>query len=86
MYAPIPTVALPYANMIRQVTAATHPSFLTHAVHLDRTKKRLYVLGEVNKRFVVSPDVDLLLEDGDRAVREEKDAAISMEGLITMDD
>ena len=44
-----------------QVSAATQPSFLQHAVHLDPVEKRLCVLGEVNRRFVVSPDIDTLL-------------------------
>lgn len=44
------------------VNAATQPSFLQQAVHLDMSKKQLTVLGEVNKQFVVSPDIDYLLE------------------------
>jgi DNA-directed RNA polymerase III subunit RPC4 len=37
------------------------PSFLQHAVYLDMPNKQLCVLGEVNKRFVVSPNVETLL-------------------------
>ncbi|KAJ6474600.1 RNA polymerase III RPC4-domain-containing protein [Mycena vitilis] len=48
-------------GMLLDVTAATQPSFLQHAVCLDFAEKRLTVLGEVNKRFVVSPDIDTLL-------------------------
>jgi len=44
-----------------KVTAATQPSFLHHAVHLDLQSKRMCVVGEVNKRFVVSPNIDALL-------------------------
>jgi DNA-directed RNA polymerase III subunit RPC4 len=44
-----------------QVSEATRPSFLQQAVHLDVENKKLHVLGEVNKRFVVSPDLDTLL-------------------------
>lgn len=65
-----------------QVTAATQPSFLQQAVHVDAENKRLHILGEVNRRFVVSPDVDTLLsamELAERPVPEE------LEGLIAMD-
>lgn len=44
------------------MTAATQPSFLQHAVHLDMAKKRLCVLGELNRRFIVSPNIDTLIE------------------------
>ncbi|KAJ3564098.1 hypothetical protein NP233_g8510 [Leucocoprinus birnbaumii] len=44
------------------VNAATQPSFLQQAVYLDTNNKQLVVLGEVNKQFVVSPDIDSLLE------------------------
>ena len=45
-----------------KVTAATQPSFLQHAVHVDMENKRLCVLGEVNRRFIVSPNMDNLIE------------------------
>lgn len=48
-------------NSASQVTAATQPSFLQHAAFLDMPNKRLNILGEVNKRFVVSPNVETLL-------------------------
>ena len=54
-------------NPVPQVTAATQPSFLQHAVLINHAEKRLHVLGEVNRRFVVSPDVDKLLEELDKA-------------------
>lgn len=50
--------------------AATQPSFLQQAVCLEMDESRLSVLGEVNKRFVVSPNIDSLLtalEIADRA-------------------
>ncbi|KAF8909421.1 RNA polymerase III RPC4-domain-containing protein [Gymnopilus junonius] len=43
------------------VNAASQPSFLQQVVHLDKAGKQLTVLGEVNKQFVVSPNVDALL-------------------------
>lgn len=74
---------------IIEVTAATQPSFLQHAVYLDEAKNRLVVLGEVNRRFIVSPDVDLLLDD--MLVVEEREKKRRVEeagddGLIKMDD
>jgi len=67
-----------------QVNAATQPSFLQQAVHLDMTSKRLVVLGEVNKRFSVSPDVDALLTAMEL---QDKIPSMSLDGqeLITMD-
>lgn len=47
------------------MTAATQPSFLQHAIYLDTEAKKLFILGEVNRRFVVSPDVDRLLEEAE---------------------
>jgi DNA-directed RNA polymerase III subunit RPC4 len=48
-------------GILMDVTGATQPSFLQQAVHLDLQNKRLHIMGEVNKRFVVSPDIDTLL-------------------------
>ncbi|KAF8494754.1 RNA polymerase III RPC4-domain-containing protein [Hysterangium stoloniferum] len=56
-------------GMVMDVTAATQPSFLQHAVYINPTAKKLHVLGEVNRRFVVSPDVDKLLEEAEKAER-----------------
>ena len=58
-----------------QVTAATQPSFLQHAAYLDMLNKRLCVLGEVNKRFVVSPNVEALLSAMDLADRNDMEEA-----------
>ncbi|QRV89027.1 DNA-directed RNA polymerase III subunit C4 [Ceratobasidium sp. AG-Ba] len=78
-------------GIVMEVTAATQPSFLQHAVCLDDAKNRLVVLGEVNRRFIVSPDVDLLLEDmviqeEKETKRKEEEARIKEESLIRMDD
>ncbi|KAF8892109.1 RNA polymerase III RPC4-domain-containing protein [Infundibulicybe gibba] len=70
-------------GILLDVNAATQPSFLQHAVHLDKKEKCLTVLGEVNKRFVVSPDVDALL-----ASMEKSSAQLGLDGeqdLIRMD-
>jgi DNA-directed RNA polymerase III subunit RPC4 len=71
----------------KQVTAATQPSFLQQAVHLDAGQKRLTVLGEIDKRFVVSPDIDALLAD---MILADTDASAGQqelgEGLLRMDE
>ncbi|KAF8449049.1 RNA polymerase III RPC4-domain-containing protein [Boletus edulis BED1] len=48
-------------GIVLNVSEATRPSFLQQAVHLDMENEKLHVLGEVHKRFVVSPDLDTLL-------------------------
>lgn len=66
-----------------QVTAATQPSFLQHAVYVDSANKRLSVLGEVNRRFVVTPDIDSLLAGMELA---DNPPTFELgEGLLTMD-
>lgn len=45
------------------MSAATQPSFLQQAVVLDKQQGTLNVLGSVQRRFVVSPDLDALLAD-----------------------
>ena len=47
------------------MAAATQPSFLQHAVHLDLKTKKLSVIGEVNRRFVAFPNIDALLQKWD---------------------
>jgi len=66
------------------VTAATQPSFLQHAVHVDMKEKSMSVLGEVNKRFTVAPDIDTLLA----AMQTSENKPLILQGgedLITMD-
>lgn len=66
------------------MSEATRPSFLQQAVHLDMENKKLHVLGEVNKRFVVSPDLDTLLTSMELA--DISDTSVFDDaGLIKMD-
>jgi len=68
------------------VTGATQPSFLQQAVHVDIQNKRLHVMGEVNKRFVVSPDLDTLLHAMELRDQAEADAmSIDDPNLIRME-
>ncbi|KAI1796644.1 RNA polymerase III RPC4-domain-containing protein [Ganoderma leucocontextum] len=71
-------------GIVMDVTAATQPTFLQHAIYLDSTNKRLCVLGEVNRRFVVTPDLDALLSAMELA--DNPPPAFELgEGLLTMD-
>ncbi|KAI0272483.1 RNA polymerase III RPC4-domain-containing protein [Gloeopeniophorella convolvens] len=72
-------------GILMDVTAATQPSFLQQAVHLDRTNKGLHVLGEVSRRFVVTPDVDSLLTAMAQADAEAAAPKLEVEGLLSMD-
>lgn len=68
------------------MTAATQPSFLQHATYVDSENKLLCVLGEVTRRFVVSPDVQTLLESLERS--ETEPVVVEggdLDGLISMD-
>ncbi|KAF9045797.1 hypothetical protein BDZ89DRAFT_1127708 [Hymenopellis radicata] len=67
------------------VIAGTQPSFLQQAVALDLKEHKMSVLGEVNKRFVVSPDVDSLLQAMEQAENKPKMVIDGEEGLISMD-
>ncbi|OJT01890.1 hypothetical protein TRAPUB_7667 [Trametes pubescens] len=70
-------------GILMDVTAATQPSFLQHAVYVDSANKRLSVLGEVNRRFVVTPDIDSLLASMELA---DNPPTFELgEGLLTMD-
>jgi DNA-directed RNA polymerase III subunit RPC4 len=57
---------------------------LQQAVHVDRASKDMRVLGEISRRFVVTPDIDSLLA----AMSQADEAAITKfdtDGLLSMD-
>ncbi|RPD64407.1 hypothetical protein L226DRAFT_533687 [Lentinus tigrinus ALCF2SS1-7] len=72
-------------GIVYDVTAATQPSFLQHAIYMDQSNKRLCVLGEVNRRFVVTPDLDALLSAMEIADNPPPPFELG-EGLLTMDE
>ncbi|KAJ3536397.1 hypothetical protein NM688_g6845 [Phlebia brevispora] len=72
-------------DIVLDVTAATQPSFLQHAVYVDPDHKRISVLGEVNRRFVVSPDIDSLLTSLEHEEQQARGADLDTAGLIQMD-
>jgi len=58
---------------------------LQQAVHVDRASKNLRVLGEVGRRFVVTPDIDSLLEAMTQADEAAAIGKVETEGLLPMD-
>lgn len=54
-------------------------------MHVDPENKRLCVLGEVNRRFIVSPDIESLLDTLERAEQQPTVPELEIEGLISMD-
>lgn len=73
-------------GMFIKVTAGTQPSFLQHAVFVenDETRQSMTILGEVSRRFVVSPDVDALLDEMEHA--DVRDRMESLRGAQPMDE
>ncbi|KAG6864643.1 hypothetical protein C0991_008124 [Blastosporella zonata] len=72
-------------GILLDVMAATQPSFLQQAVRLDNEGKGLIVLGEVNKRFSVSPNVETLLSSMELADKKPTMTPLDSEELIQMD-
>lgn len=74
-------------DIVMDVTAATQPSFLQHIVHVDLQKQRMSVFGNVERRFIVSPDIDTLL-DNLQSVKDNKvpKAEAGLAGLERMDE
>ncbi|KAG6815798.1 hypothetical protein H0H87_011242 [Tephrocybe sp. NHM501043] len=72
-------------GIVLDVMAATQPSFLQQAVLLDKEEKSLVVLGEVNKRFSVSPNVETLLSSMEIADKKPTMTPLDHEELIQMD-
>ncbi|WWC93125.1 uncharacterized protein L201_008092 [Kwoniella dendrophila CBS 6074] len=50
-------------DIVMNVTPGLPTTFIQHLVHLDLKEKNVHVLGEVHKNYIVTPDIDRLLED-----------------------
>ncbi|KAE9406994.1 hypothetical protein BT96DRAFT_874956 [Gymnopus androsaceus JB14] len=73
-------------GILLDVNAGTQASFLQQAVHLDLNENRLAVLGEITKHFIVTPDVDVLLNAMDAAESSNPGPAVEgEENMIRMD-
>jgi DNA-directed RNA polymerase III subunit RPC4 len=48
-------------------------------VYLDKAEKQLVVLGEVNKQFVVSPNVEALMSALDNVAKNSDENLVKME-------
>jgi hypothetical protein len=68
-----------------KVAASTQPSFLQEAVYLNKPKNCVNALGKVSRRFIVSPDMDQLLEELEEVDRAKKDEPDMYDGLTRMD-
>ncbi|KAI0091696.1 RNA polymerase III RPC4-domain-containing protein [Irpex rosettiformis] len=81
------TVKMRLSNgILLDVTGATQPSFLQHVTYVDPDNKRLCTVGEVYRRFQVSPDVDALLERMEGAGKDQAVGDLGdLDGLIVMD-
>lgn len=81
-------------DIVMDVNPGVPATFVQQLVHLDAKQKSAIVLGDVHKNYVVTPDIDRLLQDlysnggqtpGDREV-EARMKALRMRGLVKMED
>ncbi|WVQ79469.1 hypothetical protein IAT38_001568 [Cryptococcus sp. DSM 104549] len=81
-------------DIVMNVTPGVPATFVQHLVHLDPKKKAAMVLGEVHKNYVVTPDIDRLLQElyvsggktpGDRLVEQRERMAGAPKGLVKME-
>ena len=49
-------------GIVFDINRATQPSFLQNVVNIDDKYRQISVLGEVGHRYVVTPDIDRLLD------------------------
>ncbi|KAK4683526.1 DNA-directed RNA polymerase III subunit RPC4, partial [Tremellales sp. Uapishka_1] len=85
-------------DVVMNVSSGVPATFLQQLVHVDQPSKAAVVLGEVHKQYVVTPDIDRLLNDlylnggitpGDKEIEERRrfEKIVKAEkGLIRMDD
>ncbi|WVF68825.1 hypothetical protein IAT40_003598 [Kwoniella sp. CBS 6097] len=50
-------------DIVMNVTPGLPATFIQHLVHLDGKSKSAQILGEVHKNYVVTPDIDRLLQE-----------------------
>ncbi|EJU03549.1 hypothetical protein DACRYDRAFT_49862 [Dacryopinax primogenitus] len=63
-----------------EVHPAAETAFLETLVHLDPQTRELTALGQVERRFVVAPDVDVLLRELEgREIKREAEGVIKLE-------
>ncbi|KAJ3998064.1 RNA polymerase III RPC4-domain-containing protein [Lentinula boryana] len=72
-------------GIVLDVSPASQPSFLEHAVHLDMHENKLAILGEIFRHYLVSPDVDALLAAMDALDSGPQTVLAGEENLIRMD-
>ncbi|KAJ3761840.1 RNA polymerase III RPC4-domain-containing protein [Lentinula raphanica] len=72
-------------NIVLEVSPASQPSFLEHAVHLNMNESKLAILGEIYRHYSVAPDVDALLAAMDALDNRPQTVLAGEETLIRMD-
>ncbi|KAJ3990103.1 RNA polymerase III RPC4-domain-containing protein [Lentinula detonsa] len=72
-------------GIVLDVSPASQPSFLEHAVHLDMQENKLAILGEIFRHYLVAPDVDALLAAMDALDSGPQTVLAGEENLIRMD-
>ncbi|WWC65553.1 uncharacterized protein I303_108171 [Kwoniella dejecticola CBS 10117] len=50
-------------DIVMNVTPGLPTTFIQHLVHLEHKTKSAQVLGEIHKNYIVTPDIDRLLEE-----------------------
>ncbi|WVQ96365.1 hypothetical protein IAU59_003470 [Kwoniella sp. CBS 9459] len=50
-------------DIVMNVTPGLPATFIQHLVHLDGKSKSAQILGEIHKNYVVTPDIDRLLQE-----------------------
>ncbi|KAF8831573.1 hypothetical protein HHX47_DHR1000549 [Lentinula edodes] len=72
-------------GIVLDVSPASQPSFLEHAVHLDMKENKLAILGELFRHYLVAPDIDALLNAMDALDSGSQTVLAGEENLIRMD-
>lgn len=62
-------VEMHFGDIIMEITAATQSTFLQEVAILDEAGKKAYMLGELQRKFTVSPNVENMLDDYARHMR-----------------
>ncbi|KAL9933755.1 hypothetical protein V8E36_007413 [Tilletia maclaganii] len=65
------SVKLHMGSIVMNLSAALQHTFLQHVMALDDVNHKAYTLGELQQKFIATPDIDYTLADYEQLVREE---------------
>ncbi|CAD6952285.1 unnamed protein product [Tilletia controversa] len=68
------SVKLHFGNIVMNVSAALQHTFLQQVMALDDVSGKAYTLGEVQRKYIATPDIDYSLDDYEQLRREEDEA------------